>query len=84
MEGKLNIRQKCGALTAQKTSCILLGLHQKKCGQQGEGGDSPSLPSALMRPHLLSALRVPTQERHGAVGAGPEQGHRDDQRAPLL
>lgn len=65
-------------------SWLYIGLHHKMCGQRGEGGDFPSIASALMRPYLLSALGGPTQERHGAVGAGPERGHRDDQRASLL
>ena len=59
------------------------GLHQKKHGQQVEGGDSVLLlhsaetPPAVLRP----ALGSPAQERHGAVGARPEKGHKDGQRA---
>ncbi|KAK4830050.1 hypothetical protein QYF61_008388 [Mycteria americana] len=51
------------------------GLHQKKHGQQVEGGDSaPPLcsgetPPAVLRP----ALEPSAQERHGPVGAGPEE-----------
>jgi len=63
-------------------------LHQEKCGQQVEGGDSAPLlrscdtPPGVLRP----ALEPPTEEGHGCVGAGPEEGHEDDQRAgvPLL
>ena len=66
------------------------GLHQKQRGQQVERGDF-----ALVRfcsgektpPGVLSpALEPLAQERHGCVGAGPEESHKDDPRAgaPLL
>jgi len=64
------------------------GLHQEKRGQQGEGGDSaPLLRCGETPPGVLrSALESSAQERHGPVGAGPEEGHKDAHRAvtPLL
>ena len=46
------------------------------------------LYSARVRPHLgtASSSGAPTQGGHGAVGADPEEGQKDDQRAgaPLL
>jgi len=56
--------------------------------QQGKGGDSAPLlcsgvtPARVLRP----ALQPSAQERHGPGGVGPEEGHKNDQRAgaPLL
>jgi len=64
------------------------GLHQEKCGHQVVGGDSATLllsdetPPGLLHP----AMEPSAQQRHGPFGAGPEKGHKDDQRArtPLL
>jgi len=56
------------------------GLHQEKHGQQVEGGDSVHLlrsgetPPGVLRP----ALEPSAQEGHGPVGAGSEEGHKDD------
>ena len=62
------------------------GLHHKKRGQQVEGGDSaPLLCSGETSLAVLhSALESSVQER--PVGAGPEEGHKNDQRdgTPLL
>jgi len=64
------------------------GLHQIKLCQQVKGGDStPLLLSGESLPAVLrQALEPSAQEGHGAVGAGPEEGHKDDLRAgaPLL
>jgi len=59
------------------------GLHQKQRDQQGKGGDSaPLLGSDETPPGVLyPALEPSEQEKHGPVGAGPEEGHKNDLRA---
>ena len=52
------------------------GLHQKKCHQQGEGGDPAALlcggeaSPGVLHPDVESSV----QERHGPVGVHPEGG----------
>ena len=81
VDEKLNMTQHC-VLTFQK------GLHQKQRGQQIEGGDSALLLCSGETPPrvLRSAVEPSAQERHGPVGVGPEEGHKNDLRdgAPLL
>ena len=59
------------------------GLHQKQHGQQVEGGDlAPLLRSGETLPGVLCpALEPSAQDRHGPVGEGPEEGHKNDLRA---
>ncbi|KAK4816697.1 hypothetical protein QYF61_020581 [Mycteria americana] len=57
MDEKLDMSQQC-SLAAQKAN-LHPGLHQKKRGQQVEGGDSAPLPcSALVRPHLQYCVQL--------------------------
>jgi len=63
------------------------GLHQKKRGQQVNGGDpAPLLHSdKTSRRVLCPALELSAQERYGPVGAGPDEGHKDPRAGvPLL
>lgn len=59
------------------------GLHQKRGGQQGAGGDRPPLlcPPEAPPAVLCPGLGPPAQGGHGAVGVGPGERHEDDQRA---
>ena len=53
-------------------------LHQERCDQRVKEADSaPLLCSHALHP----VLETPVQERPGAVGAGPQEDHGDDQRA---
>jgi len=56
------------------------GLHKKKLFKEGDS--ACLLRSAETPPGILrSALEPPAQETQGYVGAGLEEGHRNDQRA---
>ncbi|GAB0178417.1 hypothetical protein GRJ2_000307000 [Grus japonensis] len=87
VDEKLNMSWQC-ALAAQKTNCVL-GCIKRGLTSRSREVILP-LYSALVRPHLEWGLHpglgAPVQERHGAVGESPEEGHKADQRAgaPLL
>jgi len=74
--------------TATQKANHILGCIKSSMASRSRKGIL-SLCSTLGRPHLKScsaALPPSAQERHGPVGEGPEEGHRNDQGdgTPLL
>jgi len=58
------------------------GLHQEKCDQQANGGDSaPLLCFCETLPRVLHPALGPPKQGHLAIGMGPEEGHEGDQWA---
>lgn len=74
--------------TKQYLSCSLEGqqnpgLHQQKDGQQGEEVIVSPCSAFVRSAALHPGLRPPAHGGCGAVGAGPEEGHEDDQSAEI-
>jgi len=86
VDEELDITQQC-VLAAHKANHIL-GCIKSSVASRSKEGILP-LCSTLVRPHLESCIQLWSPQHgeiHGPVGGGPEEGHKNDQRAgtPLL
>jgi len=84
VDEKLDRRQQC-VPAAQKANHIL-GFIKRTMASRSREVILPLCSAEIPPAVLRSALEPTVQERHGPVGAGPEEGHQNDPRAgaPLL
>ena len=84
---KLDVSQQC-SLAARKANCVLSCIKKGVANREREV--IVPLYSALVRSHLEYCIQVWCSQYRksstGAIGEGPEEGHKDDQRggAPLV
>jgi len=81
VDEKLNVTWLC-VLAAQKANRIL-GCIKSSVASRSREVTLP-LCSGETPPGVLCRLEPSAQERHGPVGAGAEEGHKNDQRAGTL
>jgi len=79
VDEKLVIGQQC-ALAAEKANRIL-GCITSSVASRSREGILPLCSGETPLGVLHPALELPAQDRHGCVGVGPEEGHKNGQRA---
>jgi len=84
VDEKMDMTRQC-ALAAQKVNHIL-GCIKSSTASRAREVILPLCCGETPPGVLCPALEPSAQEGHGPVGAGPEEGHKDDQRdgTPLL
>ena len=78
VDGKQDMSQQC-ALTAQKANCIP-GCIQSSIASRAREMILPLCSGEASPGVLYLDVESSVQERHGPVGARPEEGHKNDSR----
>ena len=78
VDERFNMSQQC-AFATQKAKCILGCIKRSMTSRSTE--EILPLYSCEMSPGVLHLVLGPPTQGHEAVGAGPEEGHEDNQRA---
>ena len=81
IDDRFNMSRQC-ALEAQKANCILSYIKRSVTSRSREVVLPPCSHETPSR-ELYPFLEPPTQDGYGVDEAGPEEGHKDDQRAGL-